>query len=310
MKFRRAIVIIAFCLSTSFAVSIDSLFEPLLQTFDFLPEYYLQFGLSAFALHRDAFFKRQYLAEPHPNLEFCLISYKDIIASVWQADFQFGLGHVPGDNVFTVLNVAFGYNPTIEVRLKPATITVGAAHRCFHEIDRKDFPVAYYNRLHLGISSPNARLNTYWSTLAGDSLFSQRNRFAFTIDGGYYLKEFFGLVASSKLNGHIPELWQARTSCRYAVYKRRSWIVALYGQSLAGTFSRDEGYTVGNGGIWYWKQTFGAEAYFTRGARGGYFYVYYHLDDLPAAPSLPDYALGHSRFSKNGLAQIGVVFIN
>ena len=113
--FAGAILLSLTCISS--ASMIDSIFEPLMKPFHFLPEYHIAFDISTFALHKDAFFKRQYLAEPHPQLEFCFISWKDLLASVWDVDFQFGLGEVPGNNVFTVLNVTFGIDPTIQLRL-------------------------------------------------------------------------------------------------------------------------------------------------------------------------------------------------
>jgi hypothetical protein len=311
MKLFRCVVITIFlAITTTHAFSVDSLFEPLIRPIELLPEYYMQFDLSAFALQRDAFFKRQYLAEPHPNLEFYLLSYKNLIAWLWDVDFQFGLGQVPGNNVFTVLNVASGYNPKLEVRLHDVWVTVGVAHRCFHEIDRSDFPIAYWNRLHLETSSPNARVNTFWRTLVNDPGFSHKNRFAWQAGAGYYLKELFGWVDPGKIDGYDPFIWDVSLVCRYAFYKRRSWIFSMRGESTVGNFSRMGGTHVVNGSNWYWHEGVGMEAFLIRGARGGCIYALYHLDDMPAQPDGPAFTLGNSRFSKNGLLQIGLTFFN
>jgi hypothetical protein len=306
----RVLAIILLLASTGFSLTLDSLFEPLIRPFDFFPDYYTRFDLSTFALHRDAFFKRQYLAEPHPDLEFCLISYKDLIASVWDVDFQFGLGEVPGNNVFTVLNVAFGINPMLELRLRDIRINGGISHHCFHEIDRSDFPIVYDNKLFCITSSKNSRLNDFFHTLTADKSFSFKNRFAWNAEAGYYLRDFFGLASPGKLNGNNPLLWEASTVCRWAFHRRLSWIFTLRGESTVGTFSKMGGYHVSNYGNWYWKQAMGGEAFFVRGARGICFYLLYNLDDLPVEPGAPSFTLGNSRFSKNGLAQIGITFFN
>jgi hypothetical protein len=307
---RRLIITIFLAITTTNAFSNDSLFEPVIRPFNLLPEYYMRFDISTFALHRDAFFKRQYLAEPHPDLEFYLFSYKNLIALSWTVDFLFGLGEVPGNNVFTVLNVASGYDARLEVRLRDMWVTVGAAHRCFHDIDRTDFPIAYWNRLHLETSSPNARVNTFWRTLVGDPGFSHKTRFAWQAGVSYYLKELFGWVDPGKLDGYDPFIWDASLVCRYAFYKRFSWIFSMRGESTVGNFSRMGGTHVANGSNWYWHEAAGMEAFFMRGARGGCIYALYHLDDMPAQPDGPPFTLGHSRFSKNGLLQIGLIFFN
>jgi hypothetical protein len=307
---RRAVLILVLVASSSSAFLIDSLFEPLIRPFDLLPDYYLRFDLSAFALQHDAFFRRQYLAEPHPDLEFCLLSYKNLIASVWDVDFQFGLGEVPGNNVFTVLNVAFGYDPAIEVRLHDVWITGGLAHRCFHEIDRSDFPVVYWNKVHLNLSSPNARVNTYWHMLTADKDFTQKNRVAWQAAGAYCVKDLAGLADPGKLDGNNPFIWDASAVCRYAFHRRLSWIFALRGETIVGNFSQAGGYHVSSHTNWYWRESAGLEAFFIRGARGVSLYALYTLDDMPVQPNGPSFTLGDSRFSRNGLVQIGVMFLN
>lgn len=307
---RRVIITIFLAITTTHAFSLDSLFEPLIRPFNLLPEYYMRFDISTFAFQRDAFFKRQYLAEPHPDLEFYMLSYKNFIALSWGVDFQFGLGQVPGNNMFTVLNVAMGYDPKLEVRLRDVWVTGGIAHRCFHEIDRSEFPIVYWNRLHLEASSPNARVNIFGSTLMGVPGFSHKNRFAWQAGAGYYLKEMFGWVDPGKIDGNNPLLWDASLVCRYAFYKRLSWILSMRGESTAGNFSREHGYHAVNGSNWYWREAVGLEAFFIRGSRGGCIYALYHLDDMPVQPDGPPFTLGNSRFSRNGLLQIGLTFFN
>jgi hypothetical protein len=307
--FRLALLLAALPSSTS-AFSPDSIFEPVFRVIDLLPDYYLRFDISTFALHRNAFFKRQYLAEPHPDLEFKLLTVKDVVSSVWDVDFQFGLGEVPGNNVFTVLNVAFGIDPKIEVALPSLLLTTGLAHHCYHEVDKSFFPLVHHNRLHAGASSPNFRVNDFFRGFYDDSLMMFRNRFGWQADFGWFLKEFFGLVGTDKLNGNSPLVAEVTSSTRYAFYRRRSWVFSVRGETTAGVFSRSKRYRTKAGGPFYWKQGMGLEAYFIRGSRGSCFYIMYHCDDLPVPPDAPRFTLGNSRFSKNGLAQIGILFFN
>jgi|WetSurMetagenome_2_1015567.scaffolds.fasta_scaffold00130_5 hypothetical protein len=309
-RIRSVLYVLALSAAVTSAASTDSATAAPQPSLVLLPDYYLRFDMSTFALYRDAFFKRQYLAEQHPDLEFCLLTYKNLIAWVWDVDFQVGLGEVPGNNVFTVLNIAFGYNPTLEVRLRDVWASLGLAHRCLHDVDRSDFPVAYWNRVCVTASSPNARLNTYWRTLATDRDFSRKNRLAWHAEAAYCVKELFGLVDPGKLDGYDPFVWEASGTCRYAFFKRKSWILGLRGETIIGNFSKANGYHVSSGTNWYWRETVGLECFFTRGVHGASLYVLYHLDDMPADPNGPSFTLGDSRFSKNGLLQIGVTFFN
>ena len=292
------------------SLTIDSLFEPVFRSCNVLPDYYLRFNLSTFALHRDAFFKRQYLAEPNPDLEFKLISYNNFISSVWDVDFLFGLGEVPGNTVFTVLNVAFGIDPKIEVDVLDHRITGGFAHHCYHEIDEGYFPLIHNNRFHLGVSTTNTRLNDYFRSLFVDSIIPPDERYSWNVEYNYYLRKFFGLVDPGKLNGNSPELGEVVIGARHAFAKRRSWVFTFRGEHTLGLFDKDYGYHVKSGNSLYWKLALGFEAFFTRGTQGGCFFLLYHLDDLPVPDNAPDFTLGNWRFSKNGLLQIGMSFFN
>jgi hypothetical protein len=292
------------------AVSLDSLKEQLLAPFSFLPDYYMRFDLSTFALQQNELQKRQYLAQPHPELEFCFLSYKNLIASVWKVDFLFGLGEVPGNNVFTVLDVAFGIDPTIELRLKDLTLDGGLAHRCIHEMDRSDFPIYWYNRLFLGASSTNYRLNTFWDRLRADSSGSPWNKQAWSFQGAYYLKEFFGLARPDKLNGNNPNIWDVSAGYRRSLWATRSWVCAVACKSTFGIFDPTIGYQKQGDLNWYGEQIFAFNAFFARGKNGASANIEYHLDRLPIPLVNPAFAGNNSRFSKNGMLQIGVTFFN
>ncbi len=292
------------------AFSIDSVFEPLFRSIYFFPDYYLRFNLSTFALHSNSFFKRQYLAEPAFDQEFKIATYKEKHSFILNTDVLVGLGEVPGNNVFTVLNLAFGIGPAFEFKTGELLVTTGLAHRCIHGVDRSEFPIVYYNRIHLSVSSKNDRLNDYFRAVIGDSALRLVNRLSWNAGTGYYLKKFFGLVSPEKLNGYSPAVIDFSSSCRYSFYRRRSWLLSVTGMVTLGFFDSSGGYRVKSGSSLFWKQSLGIEAFFLRGGRGSCFYLNYHLDDLPVPPDQPPFTLGISRFSKNGLLQIGAVFFN
>jgi hypothetical protein len=292
--------ILLLCLSAHARAPLDSALAWVNRDVVLLPDYKLTMDVSTFALHKDAFFKRQYLAEPNANLEFDFLGISNMVYSVWHADFDFGLGEIPGNTVFTVLNVAFGITPAIEVRLPKLAVGGGMEHRCFHEVDRLEYPLVYWNTVFLYVNSPNIRGGDYWTALAQPDGWTQRNRLAWSSRVDYYLKELGGLADPHKLNGNNSREWEASTTCRYAFYRRHSWIVNAQGASMAGIRDRDPGET---GLHFYWRQEAGFEAYFRRGVKGAAFYMKYILDDLPLVGGVP-------RFSKDRLLQIGVRFFS
>jgi len=292
------------------AFSTDSLYSSFEKNFNLFPEYYMRLDASFFALHKDVFFKRQYLAEPHAYMEFYLLKYKNLISFLTDIDFQFGLGEVPGNIVFTVLNVSFGYEPSLELNLKYFSSSFGLTHRCFHEIDRSDFPLVYWNKINLRISSLNSKMHFYRNILIKDSLFTTANRFSWQVEFSYYIKEFFNLVSSEKLNGNNPLISEINIFYRYAFYKRRSWIFLLFGESTIGNFSHNNGYYVKNKTNWFWREALGLEVYYIKSLKAAAFFVKYNLDDLPVEPNSPSFTLGNSRFSRDKLLEFGIRFFN
>jgi hypothetical protein len=218
----------------SHATSLDSLYNAFVGNFEFLPEYYLKSDLSTFAFQKNAFFREQYLAESNTGLEFMFLSYRQLLYSVWDVKFKIGLGEVPGNVVFSVLNIHFIITPTIELRLPSLNAMTGLEHQCVHEVDRKSYPVVHWNAPFLGIASKNMRDNIYWMPLAGPDGWTVYNRLSWYMGYYYYLKEFFGLATPEKLSGFNAATHELRLDGRYAFYKRKSWIVALHDKFRLG----------------------------------------------------------------------------
>jgi hypothetical protein len=180
-------------------------------------------------------------------------------------------------------------------------ISTGLTHRCFHEVDRKNYPVVYWNKFFIGLSSKNTRASVYWVALASDDGWKMKNRISWDAHWGLYLREFFGLVSPTKLNGYNPYTQVYELNSRFAFYKRRSWVVAFHGKSSFGPYEKLIGAT--DSGGFYWRQDFGLESYFRRGNRGAAFYINFILDDLPRIQ-------GIQRFSKDRLCEIGIMLLD
>lgn len=273
----------------------DTLFERFQSHFDFLPEYYLRTHLTTFALHQNTWYRQHYFAESDNAYEFTFLSFEEMLYSVWDVNFQIGLGQLPDNVVFTVLTINFKITPIVELRLPRFNVQTALEHKCHHEVDRSNYPITHWNYLHVACGSKNMRLNDYWEMVREEKNWTFPRRFSWYIRAGSYLREFFGLVSPQKLNGANPKLFEISTENRFAFYRRRSWIVATSLESQTG-FSEDS-----NGG--YWHIALGLHSYYRRGTRGATFDIMFHLDDLPNYNGVP-------RFSKDRLLEIGVSFFN
>jgi hypothetical protein len=263
----------------------------------FLPDYRLTMDISSFTFHKNIFFKEMYLAEPNPHLEFTFISIANRIYSIWDIDFLFGLGNLPDDVVFSVLGVAFGIAPAIELRYKPLYLRSGLDHRCFHEVDRKNFSIVHWNAVYAAVASPNFRYGDYWKPLAVSDGWTFKNRFGWQFVYNFYLKRFGRLATPEKLNGNNPRIGDISTQCKFSVYRRRSWIVNVQGMTLLGLQDVNSVQSA------YWRTEAGFETHFRRGVKGATFYMKYILDDMPLVDNKP-------RFSKDRLLQFGFRFFD
>jgi hypothetical protein len=304
-NFRRSMILLALVFVPCQAGLLgraDSVFQRFLGNFLFFPEYYLQTDLGGFTLQKDVYFRQQRLAEWNTSTSFVLVSvFKNRLQSVWDIDFLVGMGNIPGDIVFTILNASFGVDPSIKINLNPFDIVTGLDHRCFHRVDRSDYGIVYWNRVFLEARSNNWRINEYWPPLGIDRAWIRKNRLSYRFGAGYYVKEFFGLVQPMKIDGNNNRFGEAYTDSRYALYQRRSWVVVATDASKVGLFSSTG--NVSDGLKPYWQLEMGFEAYFCRGKRGALFYSKYILDHLPRIDGMPD-------LSKDRLLQFGIRFFS
>ena len=261
----------------------------------FLPESHMEIDLIDFALHKDAYFKQRYWLEANTILEIGFLSYKNIAFSLWDFEWHLGMGQVPGNVVFTPMDINFGIVPMIEVRTPSVIVQGGVEHRCFHEIDKKDFPaVAHCNKLYLGLGSANFRASEYWRRSTAGENWTWADRLSWYFRPGYYLKDFFGIVDPTVINGHMFKNAELSGDVRGAFYHRKTWVMDLRLKGTAGSWKES-----GQPYFYYWQQSIGIESNFIRGKSGGLLFVEYILDKMPLY-------LGAERFSKDRLLQFGI----
>jgi hypothetical protein len=260
----------------------------------FLPSYHFELDVGIFGLRTTEFTRRRRLVRSISKLEYVFFSFRDRLYSVWGFDVEYGMGKTPGDVVFDPMDLSFAIDPAIELRLPGLNVQAGLDHRCFHEIDRDDFPTVYWNSPFVALGTENMRLREYWRRLTRPEGWTRGNRFSAHVRWNTYLRRFFGLVSPHKLNGENDRLHEVGSQFRYAIYRRRSWIVLISESFLAGVHRPRQ-----NTNEAYWRSDIGIECCFRRGTQGAMLYCNYTLDDMP-------WHEGKPRFSDNGLVRLGV----
>jgi hypothetical protein len=299
---RKKIIIsigsILLLLSTIAASPIDTLFQKYLSpNVKLLPDYHLQLDAGTFFLHKNEWFKRRYLAEAKAICQFEFLSFRDRIVSVWDVQFTTGLGQLPDNIVFTVMEISYGITPAIEFRLPKLNLVTGLEHHCFHEADRKTYPVAYWNRYFWSVGSKNTRQYNYWTTLVKQGQWDYKSRFSWNGRVNYYVRDFFGLVSETKVNGYNANIADLDAECRYAIRKGKVWLYNLHANSTIGW---QDGSLDEPEGI-YWRQYIAGEIHFTRSEKAAMFNIGYTLDHVPNV-------VGFSRFSRDRLLSMYVCF--
>ena len=219
----------------------ESFWEVIYRNFDFLPEYHIEADIEMFFLHKNSYFKTRYYLENNTHINFVFLSFRELVYSVWYFELQTGMGQTPGNVVFDPMDINFGIIPTIEVRTPVMRFQTGLNHHCFHEIDRKDFPTIYWNKLFLAVGSDNMNLYDFWHTLIQEDSWNYKNRFSWYVNWGYYLKKFFGLVRETTINGENWYVHDVTLDARFAFYRRKSWIFSTRGNTMLGYWKNQPG---------------------------------------------------------------------
>ena len=274
----------------------DTLIDRLASPFVFLPEYHMESEVNAFLLHKNDFFRERYLFEASMSAEIGFFSIVKTVYSFWTFNLFTGAGQKPGNTAFTVLDIDYGIDPTVEVRLSPLYIQTGVEHRCFHEVDRSELGLIHWNRLFIGASSPNFRAADYWKTLVVDKKWGWQDRLSWFGRAGMYPYSFFGLLGDQFLSRDNWKRFEGNVDLRYALWSRRTWMVNARAKFMGGIWEEPD-----QAARYYWRTDLILESNFIRGKQGALFYLDYILDDLPLYNGLP-------RFSKDQLLQVGFRF--
>lgn len=302
MARKYVLVFMIICWGLILSVSGKDIFNTILDkyiypNFTFLPTYHLETDVNAFFLQKSEYFKHRYYLESNTSVEFEFVNFRDFLSSVWEVEIQTGLGQTPGNVVFDVMDICYGITPALEYRLPAVNIDIGLEHHCFHEVDRKDFPVTYWNRFFLGAGSRNMRSFDYWHRIVKQEKWTVADRFSWQCRGEYYLRDFFGLVGENKLNGYNPNTFDLKLELRYALATSHSWLFNLRTYSFIA--SQDGSLDGSRDPVW--RQDLAMEMHFTRSEKAGMIFVMYTLDDYPLFFGVP-------RFSKDKLLTIGIKF--
>jgi len=202
--------------------------------------------------------------------------------------------------LFDPLAVNFAFTTIFEFRFRPLMVHVGEDHRCFHEIDRKDFPTVYWNMLYLAACSRTMRMSVFGPQVVGEVEWSAERRFAWYARWGVFLKGFFDLTTDSNVDFENPRIHEAQLWLRYAVLKRRRFVLASLGRTSVGAWKDGDEVRA------YWRQVFGVENSFCGRMGGVSLFVYYFLDDMPPHQKFQSPYHDDPRFSKDRLLEIGI----
>lgn len=261
-----------------------------------VPEFHFDGDIGKFAFHSNEFFKERYLVEAKVKMDVALLRYNSTFLIIG-LDIHSGMGYQDRDIVFDPIDVNYGILPILEHRFENLTVQGGLEHRCYHEIDRREFPTVYYNKLFLGAGTPNMHLADFWKNLTQEDSWSWKNRIQAYVRWGYFAKEMFGLVKPVLVDGGNPKTQETAASVRFAFAKAGEWVVfSTRAMTEWGGWKFDNGDKVA-----FWRQMLGVEAMIIKSPKGGIFFIDYYLDDLPLTEGRP-------RFSKHGLMLFGLRF--
>lgn len=270
---------------------------PGLPRFTFLPALHVSADISRFFFRKNDYFRKVYLLESEISIEPVWVRYGDRVGLVSVFDLNPNMGVKGKRNVlFDPMGINFALVTILEFDLKAAVVQLGEDHRCFHEIDRKDFPTVYWNMLYLAVGSPNMRLADFGPRALAAGEWTLRERLSWYGRWGVFLKGFFGLVQDGNVDFENNRVHEASLRLRYGLARRRRTMLSLVGRSRVGLWRERE--ADGGDSKTYWQQQFGFEAGVHCPPRGFLFFAKYTLDGIPLYRGKP-------RFSRDKLLELG-----
>jgi hypothetical protein len=195
--------------------------------------------------------------------------------------------------------------PFLEGRFGPVIGRVGVDHRCFHEVDRKDFPTVYWNELFFAVQSPRFRDKPFWRR-DGEGPRTPWERFGWEAQWGYFVRKF-GNVKPSNINYENYNVHEANLAVRYLVGRTERFGAGVRGRAKFGRWRNEKAQGETERG--YWRLEFSPEASILGEAHGWVFFLLLTLDEIPHVPGKRGGAYSGTtqpRFSRNRLVQFGV----
>ncbi|MBD3314165.1 MAG: hypothetical protein GF344_00120 [Chitinivibrionales bacterium] len=308
-KATALVLFLALSLPASTGDTLHSEAEPLRQwivdNVELIPEYHVDADMRWFYNQTCDYFRTHYFIESTIKIELLLLAIKERGLVGCTFEVTPGMGQTPRNVFFDPMDIHYAWIPFLEGRFGSIEGQMGIDHRCFHEVDRKDFPTVYWNELFLAAQSTSYRYKPFWQSNAHE-LKSFRDRFGWRVQWGYFLREF-GNVKPSNINFENHRVHETNLHLRYLLERSERLGAAIlteatvgFWRDLSGPMPIEEG---------YWRLELSPEATVLNTRHGWVFFFLFTLDDIPSVPGAAEgrYAgTMQPRFSRNKLIQFGV----
>jgi hypothetical protein len=268
-----------------------------------LPDIAFEADLRRFFLQDNPYYRRHYYIESYIYIEPQWVSWNRRLFLSTAFDVSPGMGHTLEDVVFDPMDINFAFTPFLEYRASAVSAQAGLDHRCFHEIDRKDYVTVYWNYLFAAIRSHNVRLDDMAVSAPESAPWHAADRFSWHVQAGWFLRRFFGIVRESSVNYRNNNVFEASGRGRYAFWARDAWVMSAAGKTVMGMWADSAADPERR---FYWRQHFSLEASYVRERFGMMLFMSYFLDDVPGFPKNEDATDLQPRFSRDGLLEIGI----
>lgn len=239
-----------------------------------LPEASFAADFRYFTLRKDSMFQEKYVSESNMHVDVALLSVNRTFFFMFRAEQKAGQGRSPSGMVLHPRDISYGLIPTFEYRFPRLILAAGLDHRCFHEIDQKELPTVYWNKMIIGVASPHGRVRPQVAAFIPDSAWQGGwfNRLDYSLVWGNYLRSFFGLVASGKLMSPERPLYcnDFTLQLRYGAARWRSGVLLATSTTLVG---------FGKGWRNFWGQQTGVELVIDRRRFDASVFVNYIVDE-------------------------------
>ena len=266
----------------------------------FLPSCYVDGYLIYFANQRSKFDEKRFVGEGGAFMEFDVLAVGDT-SMFWDFRLNSRMGKsATSDLPFAIQEVNYALVPLIERPVDDWLWRFGFDHSCYHlvrktnetpwyaESDAVPLNDVYYNRLFLDIGSQSAR-PAVWRRQNQEAARGQirPSRLAWTVEGGYYLRDFFNVISKDSLYKGNDWIWDAGAQIKCALFRHQLAVLAATSETqLLGDKDRDI----------YWREKVGLELTFLRGGFGSRLFVNANpLDE-------------HPRDSREGIVEMGATF--